>query len=84
MSEPAPRPARPASTICVVRDGSDGIEVVMCRRTPSARFMGGSWVFPGGAVDAIDATELAAAGRDRSESSRAAARRTGMEGGCAT
>ncbi|HYB23978.1 MAG TPA: NUDIX hydrolase [Solirubrobacteraceae bacterium] len=30
----------------------DRLEVLLVRRTPKARFMGGVWVFPGGAVDA--------------------------------
>jgi 8-oxo-dGTP pyrophosphatase MutT (NUDIX family) len=33
--------------------GGDGeLEVLLVKRTPEARFMGGVWVFPGGAVDA--------------------------------
>ena len=52
-------PARAASTVCLVRDGDDGLEVLMVRRTPRAQFMGGAWVFPGGAVDAGDASVLA-------------------------
>ena len=48
------RAPRPASTICLVRDTPDGLEVLMVRRTPEARFMGGAWVFPGGSVDATD------------------------------
>jgi 8-oxo-dGTP pyrophosphatase MutT (NUDIX family) len=32
----------------------DGLELLMVRRTPAARFMAGHWVFPGGAVDAAD------------------------------
>ena len=31
----------------------------MARRTPEARFMGGAWVFPGGAVDETDGSEAA-------------------------
>ena len=31
----------------------------MVQRTPEARFMGGAWVFPGGAVDAIDNLDAA-------------------------
>lgn len=46
--------ARHASTVCLIRDGGDGIEVLMVRRTPRARFMGGAWVFPGGSVDDSD------------------------------
>ncbi len=48
---------REASTVCLVRDTDVGIEVLMVRRTPSARFMGGAWVFPGGAVDKDDGAE---------------------------
>ena len=48
------RPPRPASTICVFRDGPQGAEVLMVRRGETARFMGGAWVFPGGTVDADD------------------------------
>lgn len=36
----------------LLRGGADGLEVLLVRRTPDARFMGGVWVFPGGAVDA--------------------------------
>ena len=32
----------------------------MVRRTPEARFMGGAWVFPGGAVDATDESRCGA------------------------
>ena len=60
MSEPS-RPPRPASTICVFRDAPDGVEVLMVQRGPTARFMAGAWVFPGGAVDELDAGADAAA-----------------------
>src|SRR3954454_5115038 len=43
---------RQAATVIVLRGGSERLEVLMVRRTPKARFMGGAWVFPGGAVDA--------------------------------
>jgi 8-oxo-dGTP pyrophosphatase MutT (NUDIX family) len=48
------RPAEPrqAASVIVLRDGGDGLEVLLVRRNPAARFMGGAWVFPGGAVDA--------------------------------
>ena len=46
-------PPRPASTVLVVRDGPDGIEVAMGLRPPGGHF-GGVWVFPGGAVDHAD------------------------------
>jgi 8-oxo-dGTP pyrophosphatase MutT (NUDIX family) len=43
---------RQAATVIVLRDGEAGLEVLLVRRTPAARFMGGVWVFPGGGVDA--------------------------------
>ena len=36
----------------VLRGGDRALEVLLVRRNPSQRFMGGAWVFPGGAVDA--------------------------------
>ncbi len=47
-------PPRQAATVIVLRGGGRALEVLLVRRTPSARFMGGVWVFPGGAVDASD------------------------------
>jgi 8-oxo-dGTP pyrophosphatase MutT (NUDIX family) len=43
---------RQAATVILLRGDSEGLEVLLVRRTPKARFMGGVWVFPGGAVDA--------------------------------
>jgi 8-oxo-dGTP pyrophosphatase MutT (NUDIX family) len=42
---------RPAATVIVLRGGASGLEVLLVKRNPAARFMGGAWVFPGGAVD---------------------------------
>jgi 8-oxo-dGTP pyrophosphatase MutT (NUDIX family) len=47
-----PTPARAAATVILLRGGSQTLEVLLVKRTPHARFMGGVWVFPGGAVDA--------------------------------
>jgi 8-oxo-dGTP pyrophosphatase MutT (NUDIX family) len=46
---------RAASTTLVLRDGAQGPEVLMVKRSAQASFMPGSYVFPGGAVDAADA-----------------------------
>ncbi len=35
----------------VLRGGSETLEVLLVKRNPKSRFMGGAWVFPGGAVD---------------------------------
>src|SRR4051812_31968323 len=43
---------RLAATIILLRGAAQALEVLLVRRTPEARFMGGVWVFPGGAVDA--------------------------------
>jgi 8-oxo-dGTP pyrophosphatase MutT (NUDIX family) len=48
---PESRP-RQAATVIVLRGGDTALEVLLVRRNPAARFMGGAWVFPGGAVDA--------------------------------
>jgi 8-oxo-dGTP pyrophosphatase MutT (NUDIX family) len=43
---------RQAATVIVLRGGSDALELLLVKRNPASRFMGGAWVFPGGAVDA--------------------------------
>jgi 8-oxo-dGTP pyrophosphatase MutT (NUDIX family) len=45
-------PPRQAATVIVLRGGAEALEVLLVKRTPRARFMGGVWVFPGGAVNA--------------------------------
>jgi 8-oxo-dGTP pyrophosphatase MutT (NUDIX family) len=47
-------PSTPRQSACVIllRDGDHGLEVLLVQRNPAQRFMGGYWVFPGGAVDA--------------------------------
>jgi 8-oxo-dGTP pyrophosphatase MutT (NUDIX family) len=62
---PAPRPGpgeelnsgppstpRQAATVILLRGGDERLEVLLVKRNPAQRFMGGAWVFPGGAVDA--------------------------------
>jgi 8-oxo-dGTP pyrophosphatase MutT (NUDIX family) len=45
---------RQAATVILLRGGAESLEVLLVRRTPKARFMGGVWVFPGGAVDTAE------------------------------
>jgi 8-oxo-dGTP pyrophosphatase MutT (NUDIX family) len=47
-------PVRDAATVMLVRDGTDGVEVFMVRRSLRLVFAGGAHVFPGGAVDPAD------------------------------
>jgi 8-oxo-dGTP pyrophosphatase MutT (NUDIX family) len=46
---------RPAATVLTLRDAPNGYEILMLRRNVRSEFMGGVFVFPGGAVDAEDA-----------------------------
>lgn len=49
---------RPAASVVLLRRGGKhadrALEVLLLKRTESAKFMPGVWVFPGGAVDASD------------------------------
>jgi 8-oxo-dGTP pyrophosphatase MutT (NUDIX family) len=67
----APTRARQAASVILLRGAAERLEVLLVRRTPQARFMGGVWVFPGGAVDAEegdgDGAHRAAALRELNE-----------------
>src|SRR5258707_3673559 len=60
---------RQAATVILLRGGAQKLEVLLVKRTEKARFMGGVWVFPGGAVDDDDGDRAhrAAAVRELSE-----------------
>ena len=45
---------RPAATVMLLRGGGETLEVLLIKRNPASRFMGGAWVFPGGAVDTTE------------------------------
>ena len=49
-----PAPLLPAATLLLLRDGEKGIEVLMTRRSMSASFAPGAYVFPGGGVEPSD------------------------------
>ncbi len=63
-----PAPLRPAATVLLLRDTPDGIEVLMTRRSLSASFAPGAYVFPGGGIDAADAAAHAQATRRPTQS----------------
>jgi len=65
--------ARPSATIVVVRNASEGLEVLLLKRNPELAHMPGAWVFPGGKVDDSDA------GQTIEERARVAAARELME-----
>src|SRR5215469_7958726 len=80
MEQPGGSP-RPAATVIVARDRAGAsFEVLMLLRNLQSDFVGGAYVFPGGAVDAADgsaAISARCAGLDDAEASR----RLGIEGG---
>ena len=63
-AETAPRSA---TSVILLRDGPAGPEVLLVRRNPESRFMGGAWVFPGGAVRDVDADPRATGVRELEE-----------------
>lgn len=60
-------PAWPASTVLLLRDGADGIEVFMVVRHKKIDFAGGALVFPGGKVDDNDYADAVVGRCDGSE-----------------
>lgn len=64
--EGEPTTPRQSASLILVRDGDHALEVLLVRRSPQQRFMGGVWVFPGGAVDAGE-DHRAAATRELAE-----------------
>ncbi|MES2362991.1 MAG: MBL fold metallo-hydrolase [Pseudomonadota bacterium] len=59
---------RPAATVLLLRDSAKGIEVLMTRRSMSASFAPGAYVFPGGGIDAADASAHAQSTRRATQS----------------
>ena len=51
---PTDPPIRPAATTACLRNGNDGLEVLLIRRSRELVFYGSAWAFPGGRVDPED------------------------------
>jgi 8-oxo-dGTP pyrophosphatase MutT (NUDIX family) len=47
-----------AATVLLLRDGSEGPEVLYLRRNAALNFHGGAWVYPGGRIDPDDFDNL--------------------------
>ena len=59
---------RQAASLILLRDAAAGAEVLLVQRNPAQRFMGGAWVFPGGAFHPVeDADHGATAMRELEE-----------------
>jgi recombination protein RecT len=55
LHEPrTPAGLRSAATVLLLRDSPQGIEVLMTRRSMTASFAPGAYVFPGGGIDDLD------------------------------
>ena len=48
------RPPRPSATLMITRDGDEGVEVLLGKRSDSMPSFPGYWAFPGGGVSRID------------------------------
>jgi 8-oxo-dGTP pyrophosphatase MutT (NUDIX family) len=59
--------ARQAASLILLRDARGGPEVLLVKRNPEQRFMGGAWVFPGGAVHDGDGGHAGTALRELEE-----------------
>lgn len=75
---PSGADAKPAATVVVLRDGREGLETLLLKRSSKLAFHGGAWVFPGGRIDEgdwLDGDDLARA------AARAAVREATEEAG---
>ncbi len=59
---------KPAATVLLLRDSAEGVEVLMTRRSLTASFAPGAYVFPGGGIDALDLQSHAQAKRRATQS----------------
>lgn len=76
VAHPPEHPAVPraAATVVLMRDGREGPEVLLLRRSRTAGFVPGAYVFPGGRVDASDASDDVVARLDGLDAGSAAER----------
>jgi 8-oxo-dGTP pyrophosphatase MutT (NUDIX family) len=58
---------RASASLILLRDAEEHPEVLLVRRNPEQRFMGGAWVFPGGATAPEDDDERMTAVRELEE-----------------
>jgi 8-oxo-dGTP pyrophosphatase MutT (NUDIX family) len=71
---------RPSASLLLLRGGDAALEVLLVQRTPKARFMGGFWVFPGGAVEPGDRAGADEDGAHRAAAVRELAEEAAIEG----
>lgn len=59
--------AKPSASVILMRDSSNGPEVLMLKRSEGLSFSPGLWVFPGGALDPEEVAEISSEEEKRSE-----------------
>jgi recombination protein RecT len=86
LLHPSREPAalRPAATVLLLRDGAQGVEVLMTRRSSTASFAPSAYVFPGGGVDDIDRKQALAQSSHDGKATTLIARRAGQTHACCT
>ena len=70
----SPAATRPAATVLLLRDTPTGFEVLMTRRSTSASFVPGAYVFPGGGIQASDSQAQALSTRRKTQNDEALTR----------
>ena len=63
-----PAELRNAATVLLLRDAANGIEVLMTRRSMTASFAPGAYVFPGGGIDTTDSAACSLSTRRTTQS----------------
>jgi recombination protein RecT len=67
---------RSAATVLLLRDTAQGVEVLMTRRSMTASFAPGAYVFPGGGIDDLDEKHAIASYKYAENATQLVARRT--------
>jgi 8-oxo-dGTP pyrophosphatase MutT (NUDIX family) len=71
---------RLSASLLLLRGGDGPLEVLLVQRSPQQRFMGGFWVFPGGAVEPGDGAGTDEEGAHRAAAVRELAEEAAIEG----
>jgi recombination protein RecT len=74
----SPAPLRPAATVLLLRDGPQGLQVLLTRRADTASFAPAAYVFPGGGVDIEDHKPLISHAESAQAATTLVARREGQ------
>jgi 8-oxo-dGTP pyrophosphatase MutT (NUDIX family) len=68
-----------AATVLLLREGGDGMQVLLTKRAAGLSFMGGLWVFPGGRMETSDLSPELAARSDQASIAETGSRMLGAD-----